>query len=59
MFDDADTNDLAAAITGIAEKHRRSMRDMEFKSFMGKINSLTHEQRVELFNALAERLAGG
>lgn len=59
MFDDPDALDLTAAIVGIAAKHKRQMRDMEFKHFMGKINDLTHDQRVELFNALAERLAGG
>ncbi len=59
MFDDADSQDLETAIMTIATKHKRQMRDMEFKHFMGKINDLTHDQRVELFNALAERLAGG
>lgn len=58
-MDEFDVYNLEQAIIGITTKHTRKMRDMEFKHFMGKINTLTHDQRVELFNALAERLAGG
>jgi hypothetical protein len=57
MFGDPDTEDLTAAIVNIAEKHRRSMRDMEFNSYMKRLDKLTPAQQLTLFQALVERLA--
>lgn len=59
MNDELDMLDLEASMLKVRDNHNRRIRDLEFKSFMSKLNGFTHDQRLELFNALVERLCAG
>jgi len=39
--------------------HRKRITDSIFAAFMSKLDDITHEQQVELFNALVVRMISG
>lgn len=48
---------LEADFLAVRDRHATRMLSMEFDGFMKKLNRLSREQQITLFNALVERLA--